>query len=157
MGYHQTSAPPIEPGSSGSFNITVYPPEDSIAGEVGVVGIRISNGDGSGQVIEQVPVRIGSVPGIVVDAKGSWKVRQGVSSWPTAWIENTGNDVAIMDISLNNLPNGWVVSGDEVVVVAPSQIKGVPIQITPADSWNGVNIQLEIGLNHPILVLLLIQ
>ena len=146
-----TSGPSIEPGSSGSFNITVYPPDDSIAGEVGVVSIRISNGDGSGQVVEQVPVRIGSVPGIVVDAKGSWKVRQGVSSWPTAWIENTGNDVAIMDISLNNLPNGWVVSGDEVVVVAPSQIKGIPIQITPADSWNGVNIQLEIELNHPIL------
>ena len=146
-----TSGPTVEPGSSGSFNITVYPPDDSIAGEVGVVSIQISNGDGSGKVVEQVPIRIGSVPGIVVDSKGSWKVREGVSSWPTAWIENTGNDVAIMELNLNNLPIGWTVSGDEVVVVAPSEIKGVPLQITPANSWNGVNIQLEIELIHPIL------
>ena len=74
-----------------------------------------------------------------------------MSSWPTAWIENTGNDVAIMDLSLNNLPSGWEVSGDDVVVVAPSEIKGVPLQITPTDSWNGINIQLEIELTHPIL------
>ena len=146
-----TSGPSVNPGSSGFFNITVYPPKESVAGEVGVVSIQISNGDGSGQVVEQVPVRIGSVPGIIVDSKGSWKVRQGVSSWPTAWIENTGNDVAIMDLELNNLPNGWEVAGDDVVVVAPSEIKGVPLQITPTDSWNGVNIQLEIELTHPIL------
>lgn len=146
-----TSGPSVNPGSSGFFNITVYPPKESVAGEVGVVSIQISNGDGSGQVVEQVPVRIGSVPGIVVDSKGSWKVRQGVSSWPTAWIENTGNDVAIMDLKLNNVPNGWEVAGDDVVVVAPSEIKGVPLQITPTDSWNGVNIQLEIELTHPIL------
>ena len=147
-----TSGPIIDPDSSGSFNISVYPPQDSIAGEVGVVSIQISNGDGSGQVVEQVPVRIGSVPGIIVDSKGSWKVRQGVSSWPTAWIENTGNDVAIMDLSLNNLPSGWEVSGDDViVVVAPSEIKGIPLQIKPTDSWNGINIQLEIELIHPIL------
>ena len=146
-----TSGPTVEPGNTGSFNITVYPPDDSIAGEVGVVSIQISNGDGSGKVVEQVPVRIGSVPGIIVDSKGSWKVREGVSSWPTAWIENTGNDVAIMELNLNNLPSGWTLSGDEVIVVAPSEIKGVPLQITPASSWNGVNIQLEIELIHPIL------
>ena len=56
-----------------------------------------------------------------------------------------------MDLELNNLPNGWEVAGDDVVVVAPSEIKGVPLQITPTDSWNGVNIQLEIELTHPIL------
>lgn len=141
----------IDPGKSGLINITVYPPEDSVAGEVGVVSIVISNGDGSGQVIEQVPVRVGSEPGIVIDSKDHWKVREGVASWPTAWIENTGNDVAIMDISLNNLPSGWVLSGENVIVVAPSEIKGLPIQITPANSWNGNNIQLEIELTHQVL------
>ena len=56
-----------------------------------------------------------------------------------------------MELNLNNLPSGWTVSGDEIIVVAPSEIKGVPLQITPANSWNGVNIQLEIELIHPIL------
>ena len=118
---------------------------------MGVVSIQISNGDGSGQVVEQVPIRIGSVPGIIVDSKGSWKVREGVSSWPTAWVENTGNDVAIMEVNLNNLPSDWVVTGDDVIVVAPFEVRGIPLQITPSQSWNGVNIQLEIELLHPIL------
>ena len=48
---------------------------------------------------------------------------EGVQSWPTAWIENTGNDVAIMDLSISNLPNGWSLSGEGVVVVAPVKSK----------------------------------
>ena len=141
----------IDPGNFGKFNISVYPPENSVAGEVGTVSIQISNGDGSGRIIEQVPVRVGSVSGITVDSKDSWKVREGVSSWPTAWIENTGNDVAIMDLSLGNLPAGWTVEGEGVIVLAPSEIKGIPLQITPSSSWNGNNIMLEIQLVHPVL------
>ena len=141
----------IDPGEFGYVNITVYPPEDSLAGEVGVISILISNGDGSGQIVEEVPVRVGSTPGIIVDSRGSWKVRDGVSSWPTAWIENIGNDVAIIEVSLNNVPNGWTVDGDDVIVIAPSEIKGIPLQITPASTWNGNNIQLEFELSHPTL------
>ena len=141
----------ISPGESGTINITVTPPSDAVAGEVGVVSIRISNGNGAGQIVEQVPVRVGSEPGIVIDSKGQWKVREGVQSWPTAWIENTGNDVAIMDLSIPNLPNGWTINGDDVIVVAPSEIKGVPLQIEPASSWNGINIQLDIEVVHPVL------
>ena len=143
--------PIIDPGQSSLITINVTPPIDAVAGEVGVVSIRISNGNGEGQVVEEVPVRVGSAPGIIIDSKGSWNVRNGVSSWPTAWIENTGNDVAIMDISIVNLPAEWVLSGEDVIVVAPNEIKGVPLQIEPSSSWNGNNIQLDIELNHPIL------
>ena len=141
----------INPGESGTINITVIPPSDAVAGEVGVISIRISNGDGAGQIVEQVPVRVGSEPGIVIDSKGAWKVREGVASWPTAWIENIGNDVAIMDLSIQNLPSGWTLSGEGVVVVAPGEIKGIPMQIEPSSSWNGNNIQLDIELVHPVL------
>tara|TARA_B100001113_G_scaffold121704_1_gene99398 strand:+ start:623 stop:6157 length:5535 start_codon:yes stop_codon:yes gene_type:complete len=141
----------ISPGNSGTINITVTPPSDAVAGEVGVVSIRISNGNGEGEIVEQVPIRVGSEPGIIIDSKGQWKVREGVQSWPTAWIENTGNDVAIMDLSISNLPNGWSLSGEGVIVVAPGEIKGVPLQIEPDASWNGNNIQLDIDLTHPVL------
>mgnify|MGYP002877919617 CR=1 FL=1 len=143
--------PIIDPGQTSLITINVTPPTDAVAGEVGVVSIRISNGNGEGQVVEEVPVRVGSAPGIIIDSKGSWNVRTGISSWPTAWIENTGNDVAIMDISIPNLPAEWVLSGEDVIVVAPNEIKGVPLQIEPSSSWNGNNIQLDIELNHPIL------
>ena len=141
----------ISPGGSGTFNITVTPPSDAVAGEVGVVSIRISNGNGAGEIVEQVPIRVGSEPGIVIDSKGQWKVREGVQSWPTAWIENTGNDVAIMNLSISNLPSGWSLNGEGVVVVAPGEIKGVPLQLEPAATWIGNNIQLDIELTHQVL------
>ena len=141
----------IEPGSTGVITITVTPPVDAVAGEVGVLSIRISNGNGAGQIIEEVPVRVGSAPGIALDSKVSWMVRQDVASWPTAWIENTGNDVAIMSISIPNLPTGWVISGKDVVVVAPGEVMGMPLQLQPSSDWNGNNFQLDIQLEHPIL------
>ena len=144
----------IEPGQTGIVTVFVTPPSDAVAGEVGVINIRISNGDGSGQVVEQVPVRVGTAPGIIIDSAESWKVRDGKSSWPTAWIENTGNDVAIMDISVANVPTGWTLTGEEVVVVAPGEIMGIPLQIQPSNTWNGNNIQLDIQLEHPALGLL---
>ena len=67
----------ISPGEYGTINITVTPPSDAVAGEVGVVSIRISNGNGAGQIVEQVPVRVGSEPGIIIDSKGDWKEREG--------------------------------------------------------------------------------
>lgn len=145
------NGPEIDPGQSGMITINVTPPSDAVAGEVGVLSIRISNGDGAGQIIEEVPVRVGSAPGITIDSNGPWKVRQGVASWPTAWIENTGNDVAIMDLSILNIPSGWTLTGENVVVVAPGEIMGIPLQIEPSGSWNGVNIQLDIELSHPVL------
>ncbi|MBB70701.1 MAG: hypothetical protein CMB28_06315 [Euryarchaeota archaeon] len=141
----------ISPGESGTINITVTPPSNAVAGEVGVVSIRISNGNGAGEIVEQVPVRVGSEPGIIIDSKSQWKVREGVQSWPTAWIENTGNDVAIMDLSIPNLPSDWTLNGEGVIVVAPNEIKGVPLQLEPSSSWNGNNIQLDIELVHPVL------
>ena len=141
----------INPGNSGYVTIFVTPPIDAVAGEVGVLSIRISNGNGEGQIIEEVPVRVGSSPGIILDSSGQWKVRQDAASWPTAWIENTGNDVAIMDISIPDLPSGWILTGEDVVVVAPGEIMGMPLQIQPSSSWNGNNILLDIELVHPIL------
>ena len=146
-----TSGPEISPGASDTITITVAPPSDAIAGEVGVISIRISNGNGAGQIVEQVPVRIGSVPGIVVDSKGPWKVNTDVASWPTAWVENIGNDVAIMDLSIQNLPTGWTATGESVIVLAPGEVLGIPLQLQPSSSWNGNNIQLDIEILHPTL------
>ena len=80
----------ISPGESGTINITVTPPSDAVAGEVGVVSIRISNGNGAGQIVEQVPVRVGSEPGIVIDSKGQWKVREGFNLGPLHGLRTLG-------------------------------------------------------------------
>ena len=36
-----------------------------------MVNIRISDGNGAGQVVEQVPVRVGSEPGIIIDSRAT--------------------------------------------------------------------------------------
>lgn len=145
------NSPSIDPGSSAIISVNITPPADAIAGEVGVISIRISNGDGSGQVLEQVPIRVGSAPEIHLEAKGAWMVRTGVSSWPTAWIENGGNDVALMELSIDNAPQDWTISGEGLLVVAPGEIIGVPLQIQPSEDWDQSNFQLQISLQHPTL------
>ena len=141
----------INPGESGSIIVNVTPPKDAIAGEVGVVTIRISNGNGAGQIVEQIPIRIGTEPGVSLGSKGSWKVNSNEHSWPTAWIENTGNDVAIIGIDIPNIPEGWDLTGDNVIVLAPKEISGLPLQIKAPATWNGNNLQLDILYTHQIL------
>ncbi|MDP6869822.1 MAG: hypothetical protein QGI21_03510 [Candidatus Poseidoniaceae archaeon] len=141
----------INPGDYEFVSFNVTPPEDAIAGQVGVVAIRISDGNGDGAVIEQIPVRVGASPGIIIDSRDSWYVREGVDSWPTAWIENTGNDVAIINLSIQGLPNNWITNGEGLFVISPGQISGVPIQIQPDSNWNGNNLQINIIIEHPTL------
>ena len=143
--------PTINPGESAEFNFTIYPPDNAVAGEVGIVEITIRNGDGTGDIEQQVPVRVGSSPGISIDSKGAWLVKQGVSSYPTAWIENTGNEVAIVNVSIENIPSSWELIGEGILVIAPKEIKGIPLQIMPASTWNSANLQFDILISHPSL------
>ena len=56
-----------------------------------------------------------------------------------------------MDLSLANLPNDWTLTGEDIIVVAPGEIKGIPLQIQPSQNWNTNNILIDIELEHPIL------
>jgi hypothetical protein len=143
--------PDIAPGETAMVSVNVTPPSDAVAGEIGIISIMIRNGDGAGQVVEQIPVRVGSSPGIELGSKGNWNVRDGILSWPTAWIENTGNDVAIMDLEITNLPEGWTLNGEGVIVVAPGEVIGIPLQVQPASNWDGGNLQFDVKLTHPTL------
>ena len=145
------NAPIVNPGESISINFTVYPPSDAVAGEVELIGIRVRNGDGTGMITQQVPVRVGAAPGIMVDSKGPWLVKNGVASFPTAWIENTGNDMAIVTVSIDNIPTGWELTGEGIIVIAPNEVKGLPLTLKPSETWAGNNIQLDILIQHPIL------
>ena len=144
------NAESISPGESTQIVVFATPPEDSIAGQIGVIRLRISDGDGSGLVIEEVPMRVGSAPGIVLDSNGDWLLStQG--GLPTAWIENTGNDVAVVAIDLLSIPTGWTLTGDSSLVLAPATIQGIPLDLRPSADWDGSPITLTITANHPLL------
>ncbi len=145
-----TNAESTNPGESTQIVVFTTPPENSIAGQIGVIRLRISDGDGAGIVVEEVPIRVGSAPGIVLDAKGDWLI-SAHGGLPTAWIENTGNDVAVVAIDLLSIPSGWSLKGESSLVLAPATIQGIPLDLQPDADWDGSPIALTITATHPLL------
>lgn len=143
----------VNPKQSTTVTVFVTPPEDALAGEVGVLRIRISDGNGAGQIVQEIPVRVGEEANISLDHRGTWKVNEA-GGMPTAWIENNGNDVAVLQLSLSGLPTGWVLNGSSQVVIAPGELLGIPFMLTPDENWNEQRFMVTIELQHPTLGLL---
>jgi len=136
----------ISPGNNASLTINVTPDDNALAGQIGLVSIIVSDGDGSGSTTEVIPVRVGSEPGILISSKGDWNV-SSAGGMPTAWVSNTGNDVAIINISVNGLPNDWQISGEGILTLAPGSTAGIPVWI----NGSGGDFQVIISIEHPTL------
>jgi len=140
----------VQPLESTTVTVFVTPPENAVAGEIGILKLRISDADGSGSTIQEIPVRVGDAPNITIGHKGIWKINdQG--GMPTAWIENNGNDVAVLQLSVSGLPNGWTVQGPSQMVVAPNQLLGIPLSLIPSEGWTGQRFLASLEVTHPIL------
>ena len=144
------NVPEVAPYASSTFDVLVQPPEDAIAGEVGVLRIRITGNDTSGLVVEEIPVRVGASPQINVDHRGVWSVNEQ-GGYPTAWIENQGNDIAMLTVDLDGLPEGWSTQQGSQVILAPGEVAGIPMNLIPATDWNQQRMLLTININHPLL------
>ena len=140
----------VEPYGTSTFQVHVQPPSDAVAGEVGVLRIRITGNDTSGLVVEEVPVRVGASPSIVVDHRGSWSVNTK-GGYPTAWVENNGNDIAMLTVDVDGLPEGWSTTQGTQVILAPGEVSGIPLSLTPSSSWNQQRFLLTLNVNHPLL------
>ena len=146
----------VQPGESTTVTVFVSPPEYAVAGEIGILKIRISDADGSGSTIQDVPVRVGDAPNMTLGHKGIWRVNdQG--GMPTAWVENTGNDVAVLELGVSGLPNGWTISGPTQMVVAPQQVLGIPLNLIPSQGWSGEIFLATLEVTHPVLGLHLLD
>ena len=144
------SAEIVQPFESTSVTVFVTPPEDAVAGEIGILKLRISDADGLGSTVQEIPVRVGDAPNIVIGHKGIWKINdQG--GMPTAWIENSGNDVAVLQLSVAGLPTGWTVEGPSQMVVAPNQLLGIPLNLIPSEGWTGQRFLATLEITHPTL------
>jgi len=140
----------VQPFESTTVMVFVTPPGDAVAGEIGILKIRISDADGSGSTVQEIPVRVGDAPNISLGHKGIWKINnQG--GMPTAWIENKGNDVAVLQLNVSGLPSGWTVEGPSQMVVAPSQLLGIPLNLIPSEDWSGQRFLATLEVTHPIL------
>ena len=147
---YPNSGATVQPFGDSSVTVFVTPPEDAIAGEVGIIKLRISDGDGSGEVIQEVPVRVGSAPEIVLGSSGNWMVNEQ-GGMPTAWVENLGNDIATIEVRLIGLPNDWTQTAPNTIVIAPGQVMGLPFDISPPSAWDGQSFVVNFEIEHPSL------
>ena len=140
----------VKPGEQTLVTFFATPPERSLAGEIGVVRIRISNGDGAGQVVEEVPLRVGTAPKIEIGNAGYWYVNEN-GGMPAAWIHNQGNDIAVLEIQLSATPDGWTTSGTASLVLSPGEIKGIPMELFANTDWDKSGFGMTISITHPLL------
>ena len=140
----------VAPYTTTTFDVHVQPPEEAIAGEVGVLRIRITGNDTSGLVVEEIPVRVGASPEIDIDHRGEWNVNQA-GGYPTAWVENKGNDIAMLTIDVDGLPDGWSTDQGTQLILAPGEVSGLPLNLVPSSDWNEQRFLLSINVNHPLL------
>ena len=140
----------VEPFGSTTMTLFVQPPEQAVAGEVGVLRIRISDDDLSGVTVEEVPVRIGATPGLNIDHRSQWKVNE-LGGFPTAWVENIGNDIALLTFDVQGLPSGWSTEQGTILVLAPGEIRGIPLSLLPAQDWDGQRFLVTLNVYHPLM------
>ena len=140
----------VAPFATTTFDVHVQPPTDAVAGEVGVLRIRITGNDTSGLVVEEIPVRVGASPHIVIDHRGTWNVND-MGGFPTAWIENKGNDIAMLTVDVDGLPEGWSTTQGTQVILAPGEVTGLPLALLPSSTWNQQRFLLTVNVNHPLL------
>ena len=140
----------VNPSESTNLTIQVNPPKGLLAGTVGVVRILVTDADGLGQTFQEVPLRIGSAPSIQLENKGTWKVNSDIG-YPTAWINNSGNDLSPIELEVLNLPLGWQITGNSRIVIPSGQTIGVPLGLVPPADWDKSSILLGLRVNHPDL------
>lgn len=137
----------MEPGQTTVVEIYVEAPYDAREGDVNLLQIRISDAIGQGMEVFQVPVRVIGSSSYELQAVESWYISSN-GGYPLAWIENTGNDLPTIDVQLLNLPQGWVAEIETPLRLAPGDIQGLPIDLTPPSEWDGTGFNLNVELIH---------
>ena len=137
----------MEPGQTTTVDIFVEAPDDAREGDVSILQIRVSDGVGKGMEVFEVPVRVIGSSGYDLQMESEWYI-SSEGGYPLAWIENTGNDLAQIDVEITNLPQGWSAEINAPIHLVPGEIKGIPIHLIPSSDWDEVNIDLTIEITH---------
>ena len=140
----------MEPGQTELIDIFVESPMGAIAGEVNIVKIRVSDGAGLGLEEFEIPVRVSPSPNFELNASQTWFVSD-MGGYPLAWMENTGNTMSYVTISLENLPTGWNISGVQSASLSPHELRGIPFEIIPPATWDKQPIEIIMKIIHPEL------
>ncbi len=137
----------MEPGQTFTVDIFVEAPEDAREGDVSILQIRVSDAVGKGMEVFEVPVRVIGLSSYDLQNEPEWYISPA-GGYPLAWIENTGNDLAVFDMEISNLPEGWNASIDAPIQLVPGEIRGIPIFLIPSGDWDESSLDLTVELTH---------
>ena len=107
--------------------------------------IRAREADGSGLGEVLIPVRVGAVHSLNFDSTETWFVSPE-GGLPLAWLENDGNALANVAISVSGLPAGWDVAGSNHLMLAAGESKGLTIDLKPSTSWDGSSFLAKVSI-----------
>ena len=141
--------PEVLPGSSTTISFNVTPPETATPGRTVELNVRVREGDSAGLSEIILPLRVASIYDFSIESGGSWAISQRGGK-PQAMVENTGNTPTTIDFQVLDLPAGWNVKGAASSVIGTGEIRGVPIELVPADDWNGESEFVRIVATDPM-------
>ena len=138
-----SSTKEVEPGESIQVTLEIKPPEDLIAGEIGMMTLIVKDGDTlEGRSEMEIPLRIASEYSITVGFEENWIV-SSQGGFPLAWVKNTGNALNKISLELETL-EGWEVESPMEFYIPSGTTMGVPISIIPPIDWDGTNYSQEL-------------
>lgn len=151
-GTNSTLLTQIDPGASSSTTISVMPPEDGLAGEVGMLTLIIKDGDTlAGRSVIEVPLRIASLHRTEVGSDSGYGadwILTPQGGMPLAWITNTGNALSEIEIAITP-PAGWTAEHPDSFYLAAGATRGLPINLIPAADWDYANFTQDVMLTDP--------
>ena len=133
----------VKPGDLLNISIYAVPPVDSLAGEIGTLLLISRDGDGAGDSRSNIPLRVATEASIEIHAFGPWLV-SSAGGYPLIWIENDGNSLVEINVSLDDIPEGWQVEGSGVNHIASGANFAVPLNLIPNPSWDNISFRVTI-------------
>ena len=128
--------PILNPGDSTPLSLQITPPPTARHGNTVELHIKLREGDGSAESIITLPLRVAIIHNFTLTGSGNWILSEH-GGFPVAELQNLGNAPTTISLQVLSLPPGWNVSGRTEVVLGINEITGIPIEIIPADDWDG--------------------
>ena len=128
--------PILSPGETASLMLNITPPESAQHGRAVELNIRLRDGDGSGETEITLPLRVAKIRNFTMSSHGDWVVSES-GGFPLVELLNQGNAPTTITLRVLSIPTGWTVSGQFEVVLGVGEIRGVPLEVIPSESWDG--------------------
>ncbi|MEC7706388.1 MAG: CARDB domain-containing protein [Candidatus Thermoplasmatota archaeon] len=128
--------PILSPGETASLMLNITPPESAQHGRAVELNIRLRDGDGSGETEITLPLRVAIIRNFTMSSHGDWVVSES-GGFPLVELLNQGNAPTTITLRVLSIPTGWTVSGQFEVVLGVGEIRGVPLEVIPSESWDG--------------------